>query len=124
MFEMALILRAIVVGAFGGVGLVLTTIYSRRGAMIYPVYASLLVALAMLVARHASPGYAARFVAVLVGFLVASAALYAVTIVRANRAREHLGIRSHVSIVGHGWRIALLTGIGAVVSAGAAFVAA
>ncbi len=39
--------RALVLGAFGGVGLVLTVVYSRRGPMIFLPYAALLVALAL-----------------------------------------------------------------------------
>ena len=39
--------RAIVVGLFGGAGLALTSIYSRRGPLIYPVYAAILAALAL-----------------------------------------------------------------------------
>ena len=34
--------RALAVGAFGGVGLVLTVVYSRRGPMIFVSYAALL----------------------------------------------------------------------------------
>ena len=43
--------RALTVGAFGGVGLVLTVVYSRRGPMIFVPYAALLAALAVLLSR-------------------------------------------------------------------------
>jgi hypothetical protein len=45
-----LVVRAAAVGAFGGVGLALTSIYSRRGPLIFPGYAALLVVLALLLA--------------------------------------------------------------------------
>ena len=59
------------------------------------------------------------------GFLLASAALYAVTGVLADRARRRLVAEGrlpervpnyHVPLGGHAWRLALVVGIGAVVS--------
>jgi len=63
--EFPVLLRALVVGAFGGVGLALTTYFSRRGPLIFPVYAALLAALAVLLARYPALGYAPRYAAAL-----------------------------------------------------------
>jgi hypothetical protein len=128
---MLLIAQAIVVGIFAGVGLALTTIYSRRGPMIYPVYAALVVALTLLLSRHAILPFRDRFVASLVGFLVASLMLYAVVGVLAQRDRIRLvnegrlpatTLKRPIGFFGHSWRLGFLLAIGALVSAAAAFV--
>ena len=124
--------RAIVVGLFGGAGLALTSIYSRRGPLIYPVYAAILAALALLLARYSTIAYSARLVAALSGFCVASAALYVTSGVLADRARRLLvadgrlpasALTFRLSVIGHVWRIAFLLAIGTLVSAGVAFIA-
>ena len=53
-----LVLRAGVVGIFGGAGLVLTQMYSRRGPLIFPVYAAILAALISAAIVCASAGAA------------------------------------------------------------------
>ena len=123
--------RALVVGAFGGAGLVLTVVYSRRGPMIYPVYAALLAALTLLLARYPEVAYGGRFGAALAGFAAASAPLYVATGVLAERERRRLRREGRLSaraggvrLVGHAWRVGFLLAVGAVVSAGVAFVAA
>jgi hypothetical protein len=125
--------RALVVGAFGGVALVLTAIFSRRGPLIFAPYAAFLAALTLLLARYPSLTYSARVAAGLAGFLVASAALYAATGVRADRARRRLvaegrlpetALHHHLPLWGHAWRLGFLVGVGTVVCAGLAFVAA
>jgi len=125
--------RAVVIGAFGGAGLTLTALYSRRGPMIYPVYAGILAALALLLARFPDQSYASRLVACLVGFSVASAALYVTTGILSRRGRERLvkqgrlpasALTFRLSFGGHAWRIAFLLAVGTLASAGVAFVAA
>jgi hypothetical protein len=125
--------RALVVGAFGGAGLVITAIYSRRGPLIFAPYAAFLAALTLVLARYPSIPYSARVAAGLVGFLVASAALYAATVVLAGRARRRLvaegrlpnaALHHNLPLWGHAWRIGLLIGVGTVVCAGLAYVAA
>jgi hypothetical protein len=124
--------RALVVGAFGGIGLVLTTVYSRRGPLIFAPYAALLAALTLLLARYPGLAYGTRVAASLGGFLVASAALYVATVVLADRNRRRLVAEGRlpatalhgVPLSGHAWRLGLLVGIGAVACAGIAFVAA
>ena len=124
--------RALVIGVFGGAGLTLTTLYSRRGPMIFPVYAAILAALALLLARFPSLTYGDRFSASLAGFLVASAALYVAASIGAARERRRLvaegrlpetALDHRISVGGHAWRLGFLTLVGSVASAGVAFVA-
>lgn len=122
--------RALVLGAFGGVGLALTTLYSRRGPLIFAPYAALLAALTVLLARYAALPYAARLAAALGGFVVASAALYVTVVVLAGRARRRLVAENRlpagalgVPLSGHAWRASLLVVVGIVLSAGVAFLA-
>ena len=124
--------RAIVVGLFGGAGLALTTVYSRRGPLIFPVYAAILAALTILLARYQSVSYADKFLIALVGFSVSSAVLYVTVVIRADRARRSLvasgrlpasALTTHLPVGGHAWRIGVLLAIGVLVSAGVALVA-
>src|SRR2546429_9873436 len=64
--------RALAVGAFGGVGLVLTVVYSRRGPMIFVPYAALLAALTPLLSRFGQLPYAPRFAAAFAAFPIAT----------------------------------------------------
>jgi hypothetical protein len=124
--------RAVVIGVFGGVGLALTALYSRRGPLIYPVYAAILAALALLLARYPGLPYTQRWIAALSGFVVASAALYVTVVILADRERRRLvaagrlpatALRGSLTLGGHAWRMGLLLAIGALVSAAVAFVA-
>jgi hypothetical protein len=126
-----LVARALVVGMFGGVGLALTSIYSRRGPLIYPVYAALLAALTMVLARHAELPYVVRVVAALLGFAMATFIAYVTVGVLARRQREGLIAEGRlprdargVSLVGHAWRWTLLLSAGGIVSAALAFISA
>ena len=125
--------RAMVVGLFGGAGLALTATYSRRGPLIYPVYAALLAVLAALLARFPDASYGTRLVACLVGFMVASSGLYIAVGILSRRSRRRLVARGRLpesalacrtSLGGHAWRIAFLVAVGTIASAGVAFVAA
>jgi hypothetical protein len=82
--------RAAVLGFIGGVGLVLTQVYSRRGPLIYPVYAAILAALALLGARFPELPYTAHFSAVLIGMLVATNVALVAVLVRGARERRAL----------------------------------
>src|SRR2546423_5317296 len=82
--------RALVLGAFGGVGLVLTVVYSRRGPMIFLPYAALLAALALLLSRFGDLPYASRFVAAFTGFVIATIPAYVAAGVLGQRQREGL----------------------------------
>lgn len=123
--------RAAVVGIFGGVGLALTRIYSRRGPVIYPVYAALLAALALLLARHAEQPFLTRAAAALLGFVTATAIAYVTVGVLAQKQRDVLIAQGRLprastgaSALGHLWRWGLLLGVGAILSLGLAFIAA
>jgi hypothetical protein len=85
-----LLLRASVVGVLGGTGLVLTMVYSRRGPLIYPVYAAILGALALAAARFHSLPYAAYFSAVLAGMVVATGMAFVAVLVLGARQRREL----------------------------------
>jgi hypothetical protein len=115
--------RALVVGVFGGAGLVLTAVYSRRGPTIYPVYAALVVSLTLLLARYAELSYAARFAAALGGFVAATLPFCTVVTILANRRRDHLRRTGrlppggHVPLLGHLWRAGFMVLVGSIVSA-------
>lgn len=121
--------RAVVVGVFGGAGLALTTIYSRRGPLIYPAYATLLAALALLLARYDTLALSERFAAALAGFVVASVALYVTVLILSNRQRRQLVSEGRLlassvrlPLSGHAWRLAFLLAIGVITSAGIAYI--
>jgi hypothetical protein len=123
--------RALVLGLVGGAGLALTAIYSRRGPLIYPVYAALLASLALLLGRYADMSFPERFGAVWGGFLVASAALYLTVSILSDRHRRRLvaegrlpasALESRLPLRGHAWRLGLLLVVGAIASAGVAYV--
>lgn len=124
--------RALVIGAFGGAGLTLTALGSRRGPLIYPVYAAILAALALLLARYPDLSYVQRWAAALAGFLVASAALYVTVVILADGERRRLVVQGRlpatalraITLGGHAWRLGFLLAIGTLVSAAVAFVAA
>jgi len=125
--------RAAVVGLFGGAGLTLTAIYSRRGPMIYPVYAAILATLTLLIARYPSLSFGSRAAAALVGFMVASAALSITADIQANRERRKMVRRGQLpesalsyrpSLLGYAARFVFLATIGGAISAGVAFIAA
>jgi hypothetical protein len=121
--------RALVVGGFGGAGLVLTVAYSRRGPLIFPVYAALLAALTWTLSRYAALPYAALYAAALVGFLSASVPFFAATMLFAERERRQLRAAGRLPAGGSPRGVAyagpavFLFAVGAVVSAGVAFVA-
>ena len=116
-------LRAVVLGAFGGIGLVLTTMFSRRGPLIFPVYAAFLGSLAMLLARYADISFSLRLSAALGGFVVAAGVHYVAVLIAANHQRRQLGFTESIPFVGHVWRLSLLFTVGLIASAGVAFVA-
>ncbi len=114
--------RAVVLGAFGGIGLVLTSTYSRRGPLIFPVYAVLLCGLALLLTRFDNVSFFVRFYTAFVGFVIAGGIHYVAICVLAARERRRLGFNQGVPFFGHVWRVSALLGIGALVCAGVAFV--
>jgi len=125
--------RALAVGAFGGVGLVLTVVYSRRGPMIFVPYAALLAALTLLLSRFGQLPYAPRFAAAFAAFAIATVPVYVAVGVLGKRQRERLRREGRLSaeppprrfsLWDHVWRIGFVIAAGGIVSAGVAFVAA
>jgi hypothetical protein len=124
------LLRALAVGAFGGVGLVLTVVYSRRGPMIFVPYAALLAALTLLLSRFGQLPYAPRFAAAFAAFAIATLPVYVAVGVLGRRQRERLRREGRLSaepprlsLWGHVWRIGFVIAAGGIVTAGVAFVA-
>jgi hypothetical protein len=94
MFDVAswfpLVSRTLVVGVFGGAGLVLMQIYSRRGPLIYPVYAAILASIALVSARFRDLPYVAHLAAALTGMFVATAMALVAVLVLGARERERI----------------------------------
>jgi hypothetical protein len=119
-----LVLRTGVVGIFGGSGLVLTQMYSRRGALIFPVYAAILAALSFVAVRFESVAYGGRFAAILFGMLIATALTFIATLVLGRRERAMLraaGVRMRPGRVPV-WGLPLIFAAIVCASAGAAYV--
>jgi hypothetical protein len=116
--------RAVVVGAFGGAGLVLTQVYSRRGPLIFPVYAALLAALAFSVARATGLEFSSRFLIALSATLLATTISFVATLIFAARARRRLTREGRKVAPGHApvWGLPLVLLILVTVSAGVAYV--
>ena len=119
-----LVLRAGVVGIFGGTGLVLTQMYSRRGPRIYPVYAAILAALSFVAVRFDSVAYGGRFAAILFGMLIATAMTLIATLVLGTRERAMLRAAGARMRPGRApvWGLPLIFAAIICASAGAAYV--
>jgi hypothetical protein len=124
--------RALVIGVFGGACLAFTVMYSRRGPLVLPVYAALLAALTLLLARYPTASYVGRFVAALLGLCVAGGFLYVTVAIAAGRDRQRLvaegrlaasALQIRLGLAGHAWRVLLLLAVSALASAAVAFVA-
>ncbi len=121
---LSIMLRALVIGAFGGVALVLMQIYSRRGPLIYPVYAGILFTLGLFLARAPHLGFAARLLICFVAIFVSTAMMFVATLVLAARARARLLAQGRTLVPGHPpiWGLPLLLLILITASAGVAYV--
>lgn len=120
--------RSLVLGVFGGVGLVLTTVFSRRGPLNFPVYAGFLAALAVLLARYSDIAFPQRLLAAMTAFIVAASTHYVAVVIHSNRQRRLLRrdnpqIPLTIPLIGHVWRLSSLFTIGLIASAGVAFLA-
>jgi hypothetical protein len=121
----AVLSRALVVSVFGGVGLILTQVYSRRGPLIFPVYAAICAALTWSLARAPNPPFTSRFVIALTSTLLATAMAFVATLVLAARARRKLVESGRQFAPGRvpAWGLPLILLILVAVSAGVAHVA-
>ena len=87
--DAAVLLRACILGLFGGAALVLTHTYSRRGPMLYLVYAGILAATVLMLAQSSPSAYRLRFLAVLLAVSIATCmSLIRVLIVGARQRRR------------------------------------
>lgn len=115
-----LIARGAVVGVLGGTGLVLTQIYSRRGPLIFPVYAAILAALGFVGVRFEELPFAAHFSAVLVGMVISTSfAFIAVLILGARERRELLASGRPIAPGGAPWWGFPVIGLAIVISSAA-----
>jgi hypothetical protein len=128
-----LLAQTLVLGIFGGAGLVLVTLYSRRGPMIFPVYAALLAGLTVLAGVHRETGFVVRFVAMYIATLAATLMLFIGVSVSSAKSRrrdsELLPTPASPTVAGTRksalLRVSLLPvvlGVLAAASAGAAFI--
>jgi hypothetical protein len=119
-----MILQAAVIGVFGGAGLVLTQLYSRRGPMIYPVYATILFVVALSLTRATASGFASRFLAALTAMIISTLVSMAGTAIRATRSRRALLASGRPLAPGRVpvWALPVLLLILCTVSAAAAYV--
>jgi hypothetical protein len=115
---------ALVMGAFGGVGLILMHVYTRRGPLLYFVYAALLLSTALMLSQYDALPFATRFLAVLVALSVASLFLFVRVAIRSSR-RERIRVREGrppLVVTRPWWGMPTVVGALAAVSAGVALV--
>ena len=91
-----LLTRAILIGALGGIGLILTQVYSRRGPLLFPVYAGILASLALVTTRFTAVPFSAAFVSVLAGMTVATMLALASVLVIGGKQRRKAVARGRV----------------------------
>lgn len=117
-------LRALVIGLFGGAALALTQIYSRRGPLILPVYAAILVCLTLSLSR-ARLRFVDGFLVTFIAIMLATAVSFVATLILAARARQQLRASGRELLPSRPprWAFPLLLLILVTVSAGAAYVA-
>jgi hypothetical protein len=118
------VLQASIIGAVGGVGLVLTQIYSRRGPLIYPVYAAILFALTLSLSRATGVDFSLRYMAAFVAMGLSTGIAMIGTMFRAARARRELVASGRSVAPGQipPWAAPLLLVLLCTASAAAAFV--
>lgn len=112
-----LLSRAMVMGALGGIALILVSMYSSRGPLVFIPYAALFVALVPLLARYSYLPFRARTWAGVSAYLTASLLLYVYIRVFADPGLPR------ISVLGLA-RFALILGIGVVLSIAATYLAA
>jgi hypothetical protein len=116
--------RALVLGAFGGAALVLTQLYSRRGPLIYPVYAGILFALGLFLSRATGLSYGARLIVCFAAVLLSTVITFGATLVLAARARDRLLAEGRTVAPGAApvWGLPLVLLLLVTASAGVAYV--
>ena len=115
-------IRALIVGVFGGLSLVLTHTFSRRGPLIFPVYAAILLVATLVTAQFPGLTFGTRFASVLLSLIVATACSLTEISYRAARrarARAQTG-KPPLPNAAPGWGMPSVVGGLVAVSAGAA----
>lgn len=101
-------------GVLGGAALIATVSLSRRGPMIYLPYTAIVLTAAFYLRSEHVQGFATRFGLALGAFMLATVIVYL-----------FIGLYSAktlfvISLAGHAWRLALMFGVGALLSAAVA----
>jgi len=115
MYSGPLLKRAVVLGALAGAALVLISVFSTKGPLVFVGYAALFAALAPLLARYRSEGFAARTWAGLAAFSVATLIVYVYLKIWVNPVTPHLSLLNVA-------RFGFVFGCGAVLAAAVAYV--
>lgn len=71
--DVTLFARALVVGAFGGVGLLLGYRFSTRGAIMFPIYGAILLITSLVMAQFPGLSFAVRFGGLMLAMSVSTA---------------------------------------------------
>jgi hypothetical protein len=105
-----------VLGALGGIALVLVQFISTRGPMIFLPYMALFLALAALSARHRAQPFISRLMATFGAFVLATAVawLYVAIIVNPQPLWQPSWVGA--------WHLVLVLGSGAVIAAAITYV--
>ena len=120
--DAALVARALVVGAFGGIGLVLGYRFSTRGAIMFPIYAAILFVSSLVIAQFPGLSFLARFGGVMIAMLVATAIAMAGVIYETARVVRKRAERGLPPVEGRGpwWSVPVVFAGVAAASAGVA----
>jgi hypothetical protein len=115
-------MRAIVMGVFGGIGLILMHALARRAFIVYLMYAALLLSTALMLGQFDSLPFAVRFSAVLISVTVASFLFYVRVAIRSARAaqRRLLEGKPPIPVDRPWWGFPFVVGALAAVSGGVA----
>ena len=84
----ALITQAVVVGSFGGVGLVLGYMFSKRGPIIFPIYAAILFVAALVISQYPGLSFLPRFSALMLSMFIATAMAMVAVVYNTQRVKR------------------------------------
>ncbi|MBZ0088883.1 MAG: hypothetical protein K8H90_00745 [Thermoanaerobaculia bacterium] len=107
---------ALALGALGGATLVLCYIFLTPGKYLLIPYALVVLGSLLAIRAERMKSFSERFATGLLAFVLSSLALYVSVSVSPGA--------SHLGLFGHAWRLALLVGLGALISLATARVAA
>ena len=109
---------ALALGALGGAALIVTTMLTTRGPLVFVPYAALVLGSLVAVRLAGWPEFSRRFAAVFGAFMIATLVLYV-------SIGWFLGGSSvfEISLWGHTWRLGFMALIGGVLSGAVAYLA-